>query len=181
MIQQLDFSVLYALQDVRSELLDKIMVFITHLGDGGYVWIAAGAALLLFSKKYRRQGVSVLLGLILGTLVGNTIIKPLVARPRPCWLDTTVQLAVKAPGSYSFPSGHTMSSVIAAAVLWRTDRRMGWPAVVLAALIALSRMYLFVHFPTDVLAAVAIGIPLSYAADYTTRTAEALWQKRKAE
>ena len=177
MIQQMDFAVLYALQRLHGPVLDKVMAFITHLGDGGYVWIAAGALLLLCSKKYRKQGAAVLIGLLLGTLVGNGIVKNLVARPRPCWLDPTVALIVKAPKSYSFPSGHTLSSVIAAAVLWRTDRRMGWPAAVLAVLIGLSRLYLFVHFPTDVLGAVVLGIPLAFAAQFAVDKGVALWQK----
>ena len=178
MVQRLDFAVLYALQKLHDPVLDKVMAFITHLGDGGYVWIAAGVLLLLCSKKYRKQGAAVLIGLLLGTLVGNGIVKNLVARPRPCWLDPTVALLVKAPKSFSFPSGHTLSSVIAAAVLWRTDRRIGWPAVILAALIGLSRLYLFVHFPTDVLGAAVLGIPLALAAQFVVEQSAELWQKR---
>ena len=84
--------------------------------------------------------------------------KPLFARERPCWIDTTVQLLVSVPKDYSFPSGHTLSSVIAATVWTAADRRFGAVAIPVAVLIALSRLYLFVHLPSDVLAAAILGI-----------------------
>ena len=86
-------------------------------------------------------------------LVGNVCLKNLIARPRPCWLDSSVRLLIADPTDYSFPSGHTLSSVIGATILTKTDRRFGDAAIPLAALIAFSRLYLYVHFPSDVLAA----------------------------
>ena len=109
-------------------------------------------------KKYRRQGVLLLVGLIAGVLVGNACLKNLIARPRPCWLDSSVQLLIANPTDYSFPSGHALSSVIGATVLTKTNRCFGYAAIPLAALIAFSRLYLYVHFPSDVLAAAVLGV-----------------------
>ena len=157
-LTELDFSVLYAIQDaLRCGFLDFLMPKITALGNFGIIWILTGAVLLC-TKKYRRYGVLLLMGLALGFLTGNVILKHAVARPRPCWLDTGVQLLIGVPGDYSFPSGHTLASVIGATVLTGADRRFAPVAIPLAVLIAFSRLYLFVHFPSDVLASVAIGL-----------------------
>ena len=109
-------------------------------------------------KKYRRQGVLLLAGLVVGVLVGNVCLKHLITRPRPCWLDSSVQLLIANPTDYSFPSGHALSSVIGATVLTKTNRCFGYAAIPLAALIAFSRLYLYVHFPSDVLAAAVLGV-----------------------
>ena len=159
-LTRLDFSVLYAIQDaLRCGFFDFLMPKITWLGNGGLIWILA-AAVLLCIRKRRRYGVLLLIGLALGLLIGNIILKHAAARPRPCWLDPTVQLLIRAPRDYSFPSGHTMASVIGATVLTGADRRFAPVAIPLAALIAFSRLYLFVHFPSDVLAAVLIGLAI---------------------
>lgn len=114
-------------------------------------------------QKYRRYGILLLLGLAAGVLAGNLFLKNLIARPRPCWLDSTVQLLIQSPSDYSFPSGHTLSSTIAAAILTSADRRFGYAAIPLAVLIAFSRLYLYVHFPSDVIGAACIGLLLAYA------------------
>ena len=119
--------------------MDFLMPKITLLGNGGAIWILA-ALILLCTKKYRRQGILLLAGLIAGVLVGNICLKNLIARPRPCWLDSSVQLLIANPTDYSFPSGHTLSSVIGATVLTKTNRRFGYAAIPLAALIAFSRL-----------------------------------------
>ena len=139
--------------------MDFLMPKITLLGNGGAIWILA-AVILLCTKKYRKQGVLLLAGLVAGVLVGNVCLKHLIARPRPCWLDSSVQLLIANPTDYSFPSGHTLSSVICATVLTKTDRRFGYAAIPLAALIAFSRLYLYVHFPSDVLAAAVLGVAI---------------------
>ena len=157
-IQQLDFSLLYSLRNaIQCPFLDFLMPKITMLGNGGCVWLAA-ACLLLLQPKHRRTGILLLVGLAAGVLIGNVVMKPLFARPRPCWIDTTVEMLVAVPRDFSFPSGHTLSSVIAATILSLAEPRFAIVAIPLAALIALSRLYLFVHFPTDILASVVIGI-----------------------
>ena len=156
----LDWTILHWIQDTLvCPFMDFLMPKISLLGNGGAIWVLAAAALLC-TKKYRRQGVLLLAGLIVGVLVGNVCLKHLVARPRPCWLDESVQLLIANPTDYSFPSGHTLSSVIGATILTKTNRRFGYAAIPLAALVAFSRLYLYVHFPSDVLAAAVLGVAI---------------------
>ena len=153
----LDWTVLHWIHDTLTcPFLDAVMPKLTLLGSGGAVWLLAAGALLL-SKKYRRYGVFLLAGLAVGVLVGNLTLKPLIARPRPCWLDASVPLLIGNPTDYSFPSGHTLASCIGATVLTRANRRFGLAAIPLAALIAFSRLDLYVHFPSDVLASALLG------------------------
>lgn len=159
-----DQTLLYWIHDNLScGLLDLLMPKLTMLGDGGAVWLLAAGGMLC-TKKYRRQGLILLAALAAGVLVGNVCLKNLIARPRPCWLDNSVRLLVSSPTDYSFPSGHTLSSAIGAAVLTKTDRRLGWAAIPIAAVIAFSRLYLFVHYPTDILAGAVLGAAIGLAA-----------------
>lgn len=159
-----DQTLLYWIHDNLScGLLDLLMPKLTMLGDGGAVWLLAAGGMLC-TKKYRRQGLILLAALAAGVLVGNVCLKNLIARPRPCWLDNSVRLLVSSPTDYSFPSGHTLSSAIGAAVLTKTDRRLGWAAIPIAAVIAFSRLYLFVHYPSDILAGALLGAAIGLAA-----------------
>ena len=156
----LDWSILHWIHDTMTcPALDFLMPKITALGNGGAIWLAAAGGLLC-TKKYRKQGILLIAGLAVGVLVGNVCLKHLIARPRPCWLDSSVQLLIASPTDYSFPSGHTLSSVIGATILTKTNRRFGYAAIPLAAIIAFSRLYLYVHFPSDVLAAAVLGIAI---------------------
>ena len=167
----LEWAFLQMIQNtLRSDALDGVMSFITHLGSGGVIWILL--SLLLFLRPAtRRQGLLLLLTMLIGLIIGNGLIKNLVCRPRPCWIDTSVAMAIAVPADYSFPSGHTLNSVIAAYGLMKTDSRFGPPAWLLAALIAFSRMYLYVHFPSDILAgallALLIAVPVWHRAERT--------------
>lgn len=145
--------------NLRCGVLDALMPAITHLGDKGAVWILAALALSC-TRRYRRNGLLLFGGLFAGMLVGNLWLKPWIARPRPCWLDPGVALLIANPADYSFPSGHTLASAISAVILTGTDRRFGFAVLPLAALIAFSRLYLYVHFPSDVLAAVCLGLAI---------------------
>lgn len=157
-LQRVDFAVLEFIQEkLRCGFLDVVMPFMTHLGDKGIIWIVT-AVVLLFFKKYRICAVKLLLELLLGVIIGNLIMKNIFERSRPCWLEPIEHMLVAVPKDYSFPSGHTMSSAIAATVLMLRDRRTGIPAVIIALLIAFSRLYLYVHFPTDVLVGAAVGV-----------------------
>lgn len=137
--------------------MDSFMVTVTHLGDAGIVWITLGF-ILCICRKTRVCGILLLTGLLIGLLLGNVALKNIIARDRPCWIREMTDLLIAVPKDYSFPSGHTLSSFIAATVLFHCDKRWGIPAYILAALIAFSRLYLFVHFPTDVLAGMILGI-----------------------
>ncbi len=161
MITEIDFKILDAIQQIRFPILDKLMVFITHLGDEGYLWIAI-AVVMLFFKKTRKCGIMLAMVLIAGLIVGNLGLKNLIARERPYVQNPEMleALLIKPLSSYSCPSGHTMSSVECATVIFMFDKRYGIPAVIIAALIGFSRMYLYVHFLTDVLLGALIGIAL---------------------
>ena len=111
----------------------------------------------------RCQGVTLLAGLAIGVLAGNVCLKNLIARPRPCWLDDSVFMLISVPTDYSFPSGHTPASAIGATVLTKTNRKFGWAAIPAAIIIAFSRLYLFVHFPSDILAGAVLGIAIGEA------------------
>ena len=153
----IDWYILSWIQDnLRCIFLDWLMPLISALGNGGAVWLAAAAVLLCF-RKYRRYGVLLLMGLAAGVLVGNLCLKNIVARPRPCWLDTTVQLLISSPDDYSFPSGHTAASFAAVFALRASGSPLWKPAAVLASVIAFSRLYLYVHWPTDVLGGIVVG------------------------
>ncbi len=148
------------IQSWRTPWLDKIFTVITRLGDEGIIWIALAILLLCF-KKTRKIGITMGLGLIITTILGNEILKKIVERPRPfdtpgAMLDGD-SLLVPRPGQYSFPSGHTGSSFASAVAIVLYDRKIGIPALILAALIAFSRLYVYVHFPTDVIAGTVLG------------------------
>ena len=162
MITQFDFAVLDAIQAIRFPVLDKVMVFVTHLGDEGIIWIALAVLFLCF-KKTRKCGVMLGMVLISGLIVGNLGLKNLIARDRPYVQnpDMLDELLIKPLSSYSCPSGHTMSSVECAAVVFLWNKKAGIPALILATLIAFSRMYLYVHFLTDILLGALIGAALA--------------------
>ena len=171
----LDWGILRWIQTyLACPALDAIMPRLTLLGDIGFIWILTGVVLLC-TKKHRRTGILLLLGLLCGALAGNVVLKNLVARPRPCWLDESVQLLIATPKDFSFPSGHTLSSTIGATILTRADRRFGYAAIPLAVLLAFSRLYLYVHFPSDVFAGAVLGLVIG---ELVSRYGPKLFQKR---
>ena len=133
------------------------MTAVTGLGDGGWIWISLTVLLLLFPGT-RKTGMAMALSLVLELLLCNVILKPLVARVRPFDVNTAIQLLVAPPSDDSFPSGHTAASFAAASALYFSKSRLWIPAAVLAVLIGFSRLYLYVHYPTDVLAGALLGI-----------------------
>lgn len=162
---QWEFSFLYALQELHSPVMDKIMIFITELGDGGLFWIGIGIVCLVM-KKHRRMGLQVLLSMLCTFIVGNLILKNLFARQRPCAIDPSIELLIPYPSEFSFPSGHTMNGTTAAIALFLNNKKIGVPAIMIAVLIAFSRMYHFVHFPTDILGGFCIGFTMAILVNY---------------
>lgn len=160
-IQQIDFMILEWIQShLQGAALDLLMPMITALGNGGWLFILL-ALVLLLSKRYRRQGCALAVSLLLCLLVGNLFLKPLFARLRPFEVAGLSELLISSPTDYSFPSGHTMASFACAGVFWHYRRDFGrWSVVLLllAALIGFSRLYLYVHFPTDVLCGALLGL-----------------------
>ena len=162
---QWEFNILYALQELHSPIMDKIMIFITQLGDDGLFWIGIGIVCLVM-KKHRRMGLQVLMSMLFTFIIGNLILKNLFARQRPCAIDPSIELIIPYPSEFSFPSGHTMNGVTAAMALFLNNKKIGIPALMIAALIAFSRMYHFVHFPTDILGGFCVGFTVAIIVNY---------------
>ncbi len=151
--------------NLRCDLLDAAMPLVTGLGNGGVVWIACSLLLLLFPKT-RKAGAAMAVSLCLEAIFCDVLIKPFVARLRPCDVDTAVQLLIPHPKGFSFPSGHTGASFAAASSLFFNRAGM-WPAaLILAVFIGFSRLYLYVHYPSDVLAGALLGILLGWAGSF---------------
>ena len=163
---------------LRCGLLDIVIPIITSLGNGGAIWILCSITLLIFPKT-RRAGASILVALILETLCCNLFLKPFVARARPCDVNTAVNLLIARPKDFSFPSGHTGSAFAATAALYFEKSRLWIPAVVLSTLIAFSRLYLYVHYPSDVFAGMMIGIMSGWVGNSITQLMKRQFYKRK--
>ncbi len=114
--------------------------------------------ILLIIPKTRKCGAAVFLSYVVSFLIGNEWLKDLIARPRPCAVDDTVMLIVKKPGSFSCPSVHAYLAFSSAMAIFHYYRKAGIGVLVFAALVGFSRMYFFVHYPTDVLFGAALGI-----------------------
>ena len=147
--------------NLQSGFMDKFMPFITVFGDAGIFWMIWAAVLFLFPKT-RKTGLGMAIAMMMGLIVCNITLKPLVARVRPYDLQLqefgiTIQLLGEKMHDFSFPSGHTIASFEAAVVLLKNSRKMGIPAMILAVLISFSRLYLYVHYPTDVFASILLG------------------------
>lgn len=157
-ILNIDNSILDFIQTyMKSDFLDKLFPYITRLGDSGFIWIVIALVFLIF-KKYRKDGIVLSMSLIICVIIGNITLKPLIARIRPFDVNSAINLLITRPTDFSFPSGHTLSSVASTVVIFNANRRMGIGALILAILIAFSRMYLYVHYPSDILGGIIIGL-----------------------
>lgn len=164
-IQNIDNLILNFIQNnMHNHFLDKIMPMITHLGSAGAIWILI-ALIFISTKKHRHHGLVLIGSIILCFLVGNLGLKPLIARIRPCDVNTSIALLIHRPTDFSFPSGHAMSSFAAATAIFFANKRLGIAAFLLAILISFSRLYLYVHYPSDVVAGMIIGILLGLLAN----------------
>lgn len=170
-LQKIDEFILFFLQNnIKNPMLDGIMVYLSSLGNNGFLWVMTALLLLLF-KRSRKCGICLLCSIYLATILGDGILKPLIGRVRPCNAFPQVKLLIPAPHAPSFPSGHTMVGFASAKVIFYYYRQSGYAAYALAALIAFSRMYLFVHYPSDILGGILFGtltsaLVLSVAKNY---------------
>ena len=168
--------------NLRNAFMDTVMPIITLLGDAGIFWIAI-AVVLMFIPKYRKIGFGMGAALLMGLLVCNVTMKPLFARIRPydyqlLHFGKEIKLLIDAQHDFSFPSGHTLASFEAATVLAIHSKKWGIPALILASLIAFSRLYLYVHYPTDVLFSVAMGIGFAFLGVFLVKKGVALFEQK---
>lgn len=156
-VTQIDIAILNFIREfLRCTFFDVTMTFLSAIGEGGIVWIVI-SLIMLFFRKTRSWGIMLLLAMLLGYLIGEVAVKNIVCRVRPCYI-VDIQMIVSKPRSYSFPSGHSCSSFAAATVLLKMNKHFGIPALVLASLIAFSRLYNYVHYPTDILCGIILGV-----------------------
>ena len=168
----MEFSFLYAIP--RTQVLDSFFLGLTRVaGSYGQLWLIIAALLLIF-KKTRKAGISVLIAYLAVYLLGQIVLKQLISRPRPCQIDQAFALLVARPSSTSFPSTHSAWAFGAATAIFMRHRKLGAAAYAVAALIAFSRLYMFLHFPTDVLFGAAMGMALGVLAHWIMKT---LWKK----
>jgi undecaprenyl-diphosphatase len=155
-IQSFDFNVLNWIQGtLRCSFLDYFTVFLSYLTTSGIIWIVAGVVLLFF-RKTRAAGIILLGALALGFITGDVLLKHVVERPRP-FMQTDFALLISAPSGSSFPSTHSCLAAAATTVLLSKKRNLGYIALALMICIAFSRLYLYVHFPTDVICGLLLG------------------------
>lgn len=173
-LNEFELPVLFWIREhLTNPFLDAVMPYISSLAHTGEVWILLALILLCF-KKTRKAGVAMAIAMVCGYLIGNMGMKNLFARTRP-YDVAEVELLVAKLHDFSFPSGHTLVSFEAATALFYYHRKWGIAALSLATVIAYSRLYLFVHYPTDVLAGALLGVAIALAACYLTNR---LWDRK---
>ena len=168
MMQAAELAVLDWIQaHLRCDFLDTVMPWISRICDHGEIWILLAAVLLLLRLSF---------ALILDLICCNIVLKPLIGRVRPFLVNTAVELLTAPPADASFPSGHTAASFAAVFALRASGSPLWKPALVLAAGIAFSRLYLYVHWPTDVLGGILVGAVAGWAG---ARLGDALRRRRE--
>jgi len=159
----MELQILHAIQGIHQEWLTEILRFFTTMGESGLVWIVI-AIVLTCIPKTRKCGLTMMIAMAVTYLVGNLFLKNVIARPRPCAVDTGVTLKIPFPSEYSFPSGHTSNGFAAAVTIFSYYRKAGILSLLVAAIIAFSRLYLGVHYPGDVLAGFLVALLTSTVA-----------------
>lgn len=168
-IQNIDFSILnFIYENIQNEILNLPMIFISTLGNKGFIFIIV-TTILLFTKKYRKIGITLLISLIIGLVVVNIILKPSIARIRPYEINQSINLLINKMHDYSFPSGHTLASFEFATAIFLYNKKWGYVSFIFALLMGFSRMYLYVHFPTDVICGAILGILFSIISYHITK------------
>ncbi len=159
-IQSFDDSIILFINEIRGGLFtDSIMKFISFLGNGGWFYILIGLIMILFIKRnpnIGKWGIILLVSLAISAIIVNIGIKPYFARIRP-FDRLMLDIIINKPSDYSFPSGHTTAAFGAAVVFLYMNKKIGFFMIIFAILMGISRMYLLVHFPSDVICGAIIG------------------------
>ena len=156
---------LLALHQIRTPFLDTVMNWLSLSVEHGILGICVGLILLIFAKT-RRTGCKVLIAMALAYIFANLILKNAVHRVRPYDEYAFLLPLGKIPHDWSFPSGHAVNAFAAATVIFLDHKKAGVFALILAALVAFSRLYNSVHYPTDVLAGIVIGVGFALMVHY---------------
>lgn len=165
----MEFRLLDIIQQMRCPFLDFLMPIVSWLGNNGFIWIVLTIVMLIIPKT-RKTGLTLAIALILNGIICNLIIKPLVGRTRPFDIMQEIELLIKAPLDYSFPSGHTSASFsVAFALIFLKEKVLAIISVVFSILMAFSRLYLYVHYPTDILGGVVAGLMCGFAGYYIVK------------
>lgn len=153
------FIIAFVQNYIHNPFLDKIMPFITWLGNIGLIWIII-SVIMLTSKRYRKAGKLAIYSLVIGAVIGELLLKNIICRPRPFMEIENINILIRRPTTYSFPSGHTASSFAAIGAFLKTidNKLVMIPLVLLGLLIAFSRLYLLVHYPLDILGGIVLGL-----------------------
>ena len=176
-MEGLELAILNWIQaHLRCGFLDAVLPVISWTANRGELWIIL-AVLLLLIKGQRKYGAAVACGLVLDLVSCNLLLKPLIGRIRPFAVNTAVELLVKAPMDASFPSGHTAASFTAVFALKTAGSPLWKPALAVAVVIAFSRLYLYVHWPSDVLAGALLGAAVGWVG---AKIVEKVLKKSKA-
>lgn len=167
LLRTVDWDILYFIQDnIRNDFLDAVVPVYTTLGEWAICWIVIGLVMLI-PKKTRKCGFWTLVSLVAVMLICNIALKNLVARDRPCYLiDEEIWNAMKLvgnPSEYSFPSGHSVSGMASALTIYFHHKKLGIAAIIFTVIMGLTRLYVFVHFPTDVWGGFLIGAAIALA------------------
>ncbi len=175
-LTRFELSFLHTLQDSATEAGDYIWTAITSFGESGIFWIVLSLALMIFPKT-RKAGFTMGLALLIGVIVGNGVLKNVIARPRPYDFDPTLMHRLawgEMTTDYSFPSGHTLASFEASVGLWLHHKKWGIAALILAFFVCISRLFLLVHYPSDVLVGAILG---TLFAVLSAKIVDLLWKK----
>ena len=171
-----EFDVLNWIQTLHTDWLTPVLRVLTTLEDHGLMTILLAALFLVFPKT-RKTGFTLAVTMVFCGLFGNVLLKPLIGRVRPYDVNTQIQLLIPSLHDFSFPSGHTYAAFALATCLLFFHKKWGIVALVYAVILAFSRMYFYVHYPTDIVAGIAFGVGFSFLALWITSK---VWPKLPA-
>lgn len=149
----------FVIENFHNDMVTEIMRIITSLGNSGFIWILIAAVFIIIPKT-RKTGLTMAVSLIIILITVNLILKPLIDRARPFEINSDIlkNILISLPADGSFPSGHTAAAFGAATAAFCCNKRTGSILYIMAVLMGISRLYFAVHFPTDVIGGIVIGV-----------------------